>query len=93
MIELIREINAGKWLVSSLFQSTTTRWHAALRPFDDFSTTYGEGASPEEALKKAWEQRGRRMRDADWQRIKDLAKPIVRKRLVPEPTTKRRRSR
>ena len=91
MIELIRKINAGKWLVSSLYQSTPLRWHAALRPFDDFSTAYGEGATAEIALEQAWAQRGRRMREADWQRIKDVAKPIVRKRLTPEPTTKGRK--
>jgi hypothetical protein len=62
MLDLIKEINEGGFLISNLFQLTSTRWRANLRTIGDGATPlffdFGEGSSPYEALLSAYSKMG-----------------------------------
>lgn len=63
--DLVATINKANVLVSSLYQAEPQRWHASLRPVDDWSEWHGQGRTATLALQDAWETRKERPRK-DW---------------------------
>lgn len=69
--DLVAEINAGGWYVSSLYQRAPRGdWGASLRANGDWSTASADGSTMLEALSAAWEKREGRMTEAKWQKVK-----------------------
>ena len=82
--KLIEEINAAGWLITDLYQRAPRGWGASLRPANDWTCAYGVGDTALDALAAAWDERPKRMKDKDWEALKDKPKPggVARRRLT-----------
>lgn len=61
--QLVEEINHAGWLISGLHQIDNAHWMASVRKKWHFSSGYGQGRDPVEAVREAWEKRKKPERD------------------------------
>lgn len=69
--ELLQKINADGWWIAAFYQMRDDHWEVALRKKGDFTSAYGKGATPRNALIVAWKDaKGREhMTDKKWAEV------------------------